>query len=421
MSVLSEVTPAIATSAPQTQAWAATVCETILGWLHTPPVTPLGWDNTTWEEARWAIAVHGIAPLLYHRLHTTSSWAFIAPDMRQWLREQYNFNKERAHLLKNELVAILAAAQEAQIPVVPLKGSAALFTLYANTPALRPMADMDLLVRSADEARFTEILYGLGYLPDENTPRHRTFAHPAAQKVVYTRGEHPNNPRGIQLHTRVNEQFWGSRLDVTDALWQGSVTAFGSAYGWLSSPVGLMQHLLVHTSADVIAGKARLIRFYDIALLAPQLDDASWQAVIHNAMQQGEARWLYTALHIAVRYLKVAIPTPVLETLTNATPRGFRNFLANSTLYHLSFCNPLRVSLEERLMWHRPGRERMVALWHCLFPAPTQLREYHPHLTRTRQLPLAYVRHLSSMVDGFRRSLLRLPRRSWLRREQGGK
>lgn len=421
MSVLSEVTPALTTPATPTQPWGATVCETILGWLHTPPTTSVGWDSTAWEEARWAIAVHGIAPLLYHRLHTTPSWGFIAPDIRHWLTEQYQFNQERAHRLKQELVTILGAAQEAQIPVVPLKGSAVLFTLYATTPALRPMADMDLLVRPADEARFTEILYGLGYLPDESTPRHRTFSHPAAREVVYTRGEHPDNPRGIQLHTQVNEQFWGSRLDVTDALWQGSVATFGSAYGWLSSPVGLMQHLLIHTSADVIAGKARLIRFYDIALLAPQLDDASWQQVIHNAMHQGEARWLYTALHIAAQYFKVKVPPHILESLANATPPGFRDFLTNSTLYQLSFCNPLRVSLQERLLWHRPGRERVVALWHCLFPAPTQLREYHPNLTRTRQLPLAYVRHLNSMADGFRRSLFQLPRRSWLRREQGGK
>jgi hypothetical protein len=421
MSVLSEVSPARAASAPQAQAWNPIVCETVLSWLHTPPAIALGWSSAEWEEARWSIAVHGISPLLYHQLHATPAWTFLAPELRQWLTEQYGYNGERTRRLKAELEQVLGAAQKARIPVVPLKGSATLYTLYATTPALRPMADMDLMVRSDEEGGFTDLLYGLGYLPDESTPRHRTFSHPAAQKVVYTRGEHPDNPRGIQLHTQVSEQFWGSYFDVTDTLWQGSAASFGSAYGWLSAPLGMMQHLLIHTSADVIAGKARLIRFYDIALLAKQLDAEQWQTLVQAATEKQEARWFYTSLTLSVRYLKAEIPAWVLEALENATPPGWREFLSRSTLYHLSFCNPLRVSLQERLMWHRPGRERTVALWHCLFPAPTQLREYHPEITAKGQLPLAYVRHLRSMADGFRRSLLRLPRRSWIRREQGGK
>lgn len=421
MSVLSEVTPARTASAPQAQAWNPTVCESVLSWLHTPPAAALGWDSIVWEEARWSIAVHGIAPLLYHRLYTTPAWSFLAPELRQWLTEQHGLNDERARRLMTELEQVLLEARKEQIPVVPLKGSAALYTLYAATPALRPMADMDLMVRPDDELAFTQILYGLGYLQDESTPRHRTFSHPTAQNVVYTRGEHPDNPRGIQLHTQVSEQFWGSTIEVTDALWQGAAASFGAAYGWLSGPLGLMQHLLVHTSADVIAGKARLIRFYDILLLAQQFDSAMWQQLIQESIEKREARWFYTSLALTVRYLHADIPASVLEALAAATPPGWREFLSRSTLYHLSFCNPLRVSLQERLMWHRPGIERTVALWHCLFPAPTQLREYHPEITAKGQLPLAYLRHWLSMGDGFRRSLLRLPRRSWLRREQGGK
>lgn len=421
MSVLSEVTAARAPATPRTSAHAPTLCEVVLGWLRVPPASQIGWDHAAWEEAQWAMAVHGIAPLLYQKLCDTPAWSFIAVSTQQWLKQQYTFNAERASRLKNELIAILIEANHAQIQVVPLKGSAALFTLYSDTPALRPMADMDVLIRPGDETRFTEILNGLGYLPEESTPRHRTFSHPDARRVVSTRGEHPDNPRSIQVHTEINEQFWGSRIDVTSALWQGTNVPFGSSNALLSSPVGLMQHLLIHTSADVIAGKARFIRFYDIALLSKTLDDAMWHGVIHDALQQGEARWLYTALNVAVKYADISVPLPILEMLARGTPAALRNFLERTTLYQLSFCNPLRVSLQDRLTWHRPGKERMTALWHCLFPTPEQLREYHPDLTQARQLPLAYLRHLNSMADGYRRSLLHLPRRSWLRRDHGGK
>jgi hypothetical protein len=422
MSLLSNVTPTHAPTATQpSQIGNDVICETVLHWVVEPPTAPLGWDRAAWEEARLAMAVHGISPLLYQQLHTTSAWSYLSPEVRHWLQEQYHFNQQRAHLIMGELEAILTASNEADITVVPLKGSAALYRLYQDDPALRPMADIDLMVRPADEPRFTEILHRLGYQDEEQTPRHRTFAHPTANTVASTRGEHPNNPRGIQLHTAINEQFWGSRYDVTDMLWEGTFSRFGSAKGWLSHPIGFMQHLLVHASADVIAGKARMVRLYDIALLAKQFDEKAWQSLVQNALQKGEARWFYTALWLTERYWQGTVPTAVLEQLAQTTPQGWRTILERSNLYYLSFCNPLRVSLQERLTWHRPGRERIAALWHCLFPAPTILREYHPDLSRKRQLPLAYARHLSSMVDGYRRTLFHVPRRSWLRREQGGK
>ncbi len=45
--------------------------QVICGWLADLPPDALaaqvaGWDAAAWEDARWAIQVHGIGPLLHH-------------------------------------------------------------------------------------------------------------------------------------------------------------------------------------------------------------------------------------------------------------------------------------------------------------------------------------------------------------------
>jgi hypothetical protein len=177
----------------------------------------------------------------------------------------------------------------------------------------------------------------------------------------------------------------------------------------------------VHGSADVLAGKVRLARLFDAARLAADFDDALWHRLVDEGLRRGEARWLYTPLVLIERYLDAPIPAWVIEALGRQTPPALRAFIARSTMYHLSFCNPMRISLADRLTWHRPGFERAVALWHCLVPTPTQLRNYYPELAPSRRVPYLYAHHLGLMVDGARRLLLRVPRRSWLYRHNGGK
>ncbi|HEX5688758.1 MAG TPA: hypothetical protein VFX76_02095, partial [Roseiflexaceae bacterium] len=47
-----------------------------------------GWDEAAWEAARWAIQVHGIAPLLHHSLHAHGVAGALHPRLLDYLAKQ---------------------------------------------------------------------------------------------------------------------------------------------------------------------------------------------------------------------------------------------------------------------------------------------------------------------------------------------
>src|SRR5262249_3057591 len=141
--------------------------QVVTGWLTALAPGALaaqvaGWDDTAWDDARWAIQVHGIGPLLHHALAGRPDAAALHPRLRGYLADQHRLRRERVALLLGELAELLRACSAAGIPVLPLKG-ALLATHYYPAPGLRPMNDLDLLARPEDEPRLLGVLEQLGY------------------------------------------------------------------------------------------------------------------------------------------------------------------------------------------------------------------------------------------------------------------
>lgn len=403
------------------------VSEVVLTWVRRPTTHEVAeqvvdWQAEQWEAARWAIQVHGIAPLLYARLGPSRVSRALDPLLHTYLADQYRLNKLRVSALMAELAAVLRAAAQVGIDVMPLKGSVLVEHYYAD-PALRPMADLDVLVRPADEARLAPLLHRLGYDATERTARHRSYI--LAQtggKIVSVAGEHPDNPHNLDVHTAIQEQFWGIDYRATEDLWSGCRPGlFGDAPGMLLEPPALLQHLLIHASTDMIACKMRLIRLVDIALVAARLSMTEWQQLVRAGQRRREERLLYAPLLLAERYLGAVAPSEVCATLAQGTPAHLRAYLEHADLYRLSFCNPVPAALGDKLSWYRPGREQLVALRHMLLPTPRELRDAYPRLTQLRQVPLAYLTHGLRVAGWPLRQILHIPRRAWVHRERGGR
>ncbi len=64
--------------------------------------------------------------------------------------------------LYRELAQVVRACNDAGVPVILLKGAHLAEAVYGNI-ALRPMVDVDLLVKQADLMRVHDILIGQGY------------------------------------------------------------------------------------------------------------------------------------------------------------------------------------------------------------------------------------------------------------------
>jgi len=392
------------------------ISATVIGWLIEPahqPLAPLvdGWDDADWETARWAIQVHGIAPLLDRAAATWPDAHALHPRLRGYLADQRRLSAARVARLLGELAELLAALDAADVAVMPLKGSL-LATRYYSEPGLRPMNDLDLLVRPEDEPRAIRALVELGYRSLARSWKHLTLARPdGCGPTVALDGEHPDNPRSLDLHTRLYEQFWSIHYDLNDRAWSDSSP--GALLGQparLMRPALLLHHLAIHTSCDMIARRVRLLHLHDIALVVAEVDPDGWEAIVTHARSRREERFVYPALAMTSRYYP-AVPEPVLDALRPGVPRALLQHLDSTSLDQLSFCNAAPTTPREKLRWFHPGYEQARALRHMLLPDPNELGHWYPHMTRPGLLPLAYLRYGVELLGwGVRRALGR-PRR----------
>lgn len=406
------------------------VAEAVVGWASGAPGAfderqIAGWGPEQWAAARQAALVHGVAPLLADRLGGGPAWPRLDRGLRGYLAEQLDLNSRRMALILADLAEIQRAASAAGVELLPLKG-AALAASYYPAPGLRPMADLDLLVRPADERRLAATMAELGFALVEATPRHRTY-HRGARRVASYEGEHPENPRCVEVHTGVAEHLRGMQMDLTDALWAdcssddrpspalvlgrtGKGLPPGRArYGAaLPAPGALLQHLLIHTCHNLFSRRLRFIQLYDLALVAPRLDDDAWAALLARARATGEGRMFYAPLALAERYLGPLAPAEVMGALASAAPALLRRRLAQATASELSLCNPHEAPVSYKLAWYRPGPERWRSLWYVALPPARELRQRYPRFARL--MPAAYLLHLGHVLRWGARLALRRAR-----------
>lgn len=284
---------------------------------------------------RRLIGAHGLGPFLAAAPVLTGLRANLPGEEAAWLNGQLEANRERIRRLHEELAAALAAMAGRGVRVMPLKG-ALLTTRAGADPAIRPMADLDLLVAPGDRAAATAALVGLGYLrrPDGNRrPTHDVFEGQDGGRVRSWDGEHPDNPRRIELHTEVRRHLWvwTDDDDLTEYLWSGARD--GDVLGQpaaVPSDAGLLAHLAVHATCDLLVGRGRLIQWLDLAGLAGRMGRAS-------GMGRGPAglphpRLVQPSLILAARRLPASMACLDLRSLDILVPAGLRRWTSSVSL-----------------------------------------------------------------------------------------
>jgi hypothetical protein len=174
----------------------------------------------------------------------------------------------RARRLLETLVSTIRALRTAGVEVVALKGAALAFFHYPD-PALRPMGDLDLLLRDpGDLARATEVLTGGGWRALFDTPRHRVFAR-EDERVSRPATEDPDNPIRVEIHTTFRLPVLGLSYDPsTELRAQAETRDIGGVRVAIASGPAFLRHLLFHAAGDFAGIGIRGVQAYDFRLLA---------------------------------------------------------------------------------------------------------------------------------------------------------
>ena len=295
--------------------------------------TTRAWDGRTRAAARRLIGAQGLGPVLARDPALTPILAVLPEEIASWVARQGDLNKARIEVLHEELAAALRALAGAGIEAMPLKGSI-LTTRHGLDPYCRPMADLDILVRPADREAARTAIAGLGYerRPARNRrPTHDTFLRQGNEQVVEPNGEHPDNPRPIELHVEVKRHLWAWVDDdeLTDFLWAGSTR--GSVLGEqavLPTPTALFAHLAIHATSDLLTDRGRLVQWLD--LVDGTIDpggDAGLAAMPHP-------RLVFPAVHLSRRRFPGRTPAPQedLATVEARVPAGLIRWAAGVPL-----------------------------------------------------------------------------------------
>ncbi len=216
------------------------------------------------ELAAFAASSQGIAPLLA----TLSDAGSLPSDMAAFLTSERVSSSARAARLKRTLRETVAALREEDVEVVALKG-AVLANFHYAEPALRPMGDLDLLLREPrDLERATAALTRAGWRPLFDTPRHRVFVRPD-ERVARPATEDPENPIRLEIHTSFRLPVLGRVYDASASLRAQAETRDldGTSVAIAAGPA-LLRHLLYHAAEDFAGNGIRGIQAHDFRLLA---------------------------------------------------------------------------------------------------------------------------------------------------------
>lgn len=281
-----------------------------------------------WDYLLRAANLHGVTPLLAPRLRALPD----VPDAVQAaIQTAYWRNHFRNRTLLDALRQVLRAADARGIAVIPLKG-ALLATRYYPDPALRPMSDLDLMVRAADLPALADLLRACGYASAPVQPALVAAAHQnplfAEHRCVGTRDGVP-----ILIEYRA-EPLAPVRLDFA-----ALDTPLASALArhiegmWARSGPGQIagipitrlapEDLTLHVASHLAIRHAsfRLLWLYDLVRI---LDDANGAFDWHRLADSARALRLDAPVFaaLAAAHDRLGAPVPLREIAPLFAARG---------------------------------------------------------------------------------------------------
>ena len=266
---------------------------------------------------------------------------------------------------------VARAFDEAGIPLMLLKGAALQLSIYRR-PHLRPMSDVDCMVRPEDLDRAVAVLSSLGCRRGAALVRDDFFPRYFNEVEYFT----PNDPAiRIDLHVRPFRPLRYAQRVPPEAFWTDAVAAdLDGVPVWIPGLSAMLVHLAAHAA---IHGAERLLWLYDIHRFvrfhAAELD---WGAVVLCAENWGLALPVRVALDRVEDAFGLSVPAGVMDRLRRSRVGG-RDRLA---LWHAprDEAHPLGHLLVD-LLCTRGLRFRAGYLAAVLWPQAQHLGSIYPY------------------------------------------
>ena len=379
-----------------------------------PTAFPLPADEAAWADLPALAEGHGLAALVLAAAEKLAADAANAPPGRAAavdlglaaLRDAAARTLGRGARMLQDLRRAHAALVDDGLRPLWLKGAHLADEAVYQPPEARPLAALALYLDPAGQAAAEACLTRLGYRPGLRSWKHHLWRNPGC-RVVDLRGEHADNPRPIELHFWLGEDFRGIRLGM-DPAWAARESGAG---GSRLKPEAAMAHLAAHTTVNLLERRLRLVQLLDLLRLGAGLDAAAWRGLEAFSVQPGNARFLWPSLALLERIRPGAVPGATLDALEQRCNPTLRLWLREQPLDSLTWQGRAlarRAFLELPRLWPLDWRERSRYWQVVLLPGPARLADRYPELAQRGRPDLMLLAHLGYS--------LRLIRRRWRQR-----
>jgi hypothetical protein len=295
-------------------------------------ISPADWESL----ADWALHFK-VGALFYREIKSRNIPTELIPiDVRNRLRDVYRDFATRNTSLFFEASKVLKSLADNQLPVVALKGLSLAKTIYGDI-ALRPMSDMDLLVKEEDLVRAGRILLTLGFKPYYSAweSRLKTYHHlpPFTNK----------SGAMIELHWNIVPPDSPIKVDL-DGLWERAcLIKVDNVEVRAFSPEDLFLHLCIHACFHLQTGLG-LISLCDMAgLIKTYADKIEWPIVIERATRWGGQKCVYLMLLLVRELLGAAPPDKILSEIK---PDDYQSGFFDEALEQIFDVSPLGQLIE---------------------------------------------------------------------------
>lgn len=269
----------------------------------------LNWDYIVESSMR-----HGISPLLYWNLSKIDNGKDAPEEVMAKLRKLYYGNTARNMYLYDELSKVLNAFKDAEIDVIVLKGAFLAETVYKNI-GLRPMGDVDLLIKKEDLQKVKKKLIQLRYhtlvYP---TKWHEQWQNEWAEEIQYTNQD--KNVR-IDVHWNVQPPVIPFQIDINKSWEDARPVKVANVEALMLAPGDLLQHLCLHLDKHLNNSGAIPFRWYcDIAEVIRHYEKKiNWKYLVQSTKNYGIEEPIYQSLYFVNKYLGAFVPMDVLKDL----------------------------------------------------------------------------------------------------------
>jgi hypothetical protein len=266
--------------------------------------------NHVTHGLRW----HRIGPVLYQRSKESGELDRQPLWFSTFLKQSFIHTTAQNLAIESEMTAVVQALHEAGVPVVLLKGAALMRTAYEQI-GLRPMVDVDLLVRAEDLYKASVAISRVGY---RSLPVRRHLQNEHHLKFVGVR--RAGTRLFIELHWRLSDQpTLADRLPPAE-LWDRSEV--GSA-PWGTARVFELCDQVLHAALHLAEhfGVPQLRWLCDLHQLALRVSRThAWQTLARRAVQYDLQLILAAGLQEAAHWFDTRIPLDFWHELGKGLP-----------------------------------------------------------------------------------------------------